>query len=558
MKDIERYNPILRGDGGALKRALYKSTGFDDAALAKPVIGLVNSYTNATSGHAMLNELCEEVRTGVEEAGGTAMTFGTIAPCDGIAEGHEGMRYILPARDIIAASVECMVRAHRFDGLVFLGSCDKIIPGMLMSAARLNLPSLLLNGGPMYPAVYKNRHWDGNIVTEAIGWKRRGEIDEAEFRRIENLAEPCAGSCAMLGTANTMACMSEALGMSLPGSAAVPAVLAGRRHLARQTGRALMELVRQNITARRIMTRPAFENAIRLLMAIGGSTNAIMHLQAIYRDSGHGNLPLETFDALSRSTPRIASVYPASEYDMADFYEAGGVPAVMRELAPLLHWEVLLSTGKTLGESLSAFEPTARPEIVRTLQNPFAPDGGIAILKGNLAPLGAVAKPAAIPPSLMCLSGPAKVFSSESAAVEAILNARVQPGTVLVLRYEGPKGGPGMPEMYRPMKSLEGMGLADTCALITDGRFSGSNRGCFVGHISPEAYEGGALASLRDGDVVDIDIPQRTLNVRLDEAEIELRMKNFVPPEKDLPPGILHLYRQLALSAAEGAGFRPN
>lgn len=557
MKDIERYNPILRGDEGALKRALYKATGFDDAALAKPVIALVNSYTNATPGHAMLNELCDEVRMGVEEAGGTAMVFGTIAPCDGIAEGHEGMRYILPARDIIAASVECMVRAHRFDGLVFLGSCDKIVPGMLMSAARLNLPSLLLNGGPMYPAVYKNRHWDGNIVTEAIGWKRRGEIDEAEFRRIENLAEPCVGSCAMLGTANTMASMSEALGMSLPGSATIPAILAGRRHFARQTGRAVMELVRLGITARRIMTQAAFENAIRLLMAIGGSTNAIMHLQAIYRDAGHGVLPLETFDSLSRSTPRIAAVYPASEHDMVDFHEAGGVPAVMKELAPLLRGEALLSTGRTLKESLPTFESTSRPEVVRTLQNPFAPDGGVAILKGNLAPLGAVAKPAAIPPNLMRLSGPAKVFSSESEAVETILSARVQPGTILVLRYEGPKGGPGMPEMYRPMKSLEGMGLSDSCALITDGRFSGSNRGCFVGHISPEAYEGGTLACVRDGDVIDIDIPERSLNVRLDEAEIELRMKNFVPPEKDLPPGILHLYRRLALSAAEGAGFPP-
>jgi dihydroxy-acid dehydratase len=551
----EYFSPVLQGDAGALKRALYNSLGFDDESLSKPIIAIANSYTNVTPGHVGFNELCNDVCLGVAEAGGTAMVFGTIAPCDGIAEGHDGMRYILPARDIIAASVECMVRAHRFDGVVFLGSCDKIVPGMLMSAARLDLPSILLNSGPMYPVTYKGRDYDGNIVTEAEGWKRRGEIDEAEFQRIENIAEPCAGSCAMLGTANTMCCLSEAIGMSLPGSAAVPAVLATRRRLARQTGRAIVALVKRGVTARRIMTHNAFENAIRLLMAIGGSTNGIMHLQAIHREAGLGPLPLDTFESLSRETPQLARIYPASEYDMADFYEAGGVPSVMRELSPLLHGDALTVAGLSLADALKNFEGSPRREVVRTLDNPYAIDGGVAILKGNLAPGGAVVKPAAIPPDMMYFTGPAHVFSSEKDAMDGILGGIVKPGTVLVLRYEGPKGGPGMPEMYYPMKYLEGMGLSDKCALITDGRFSGSNRGCFVGHISPEAYEGGILACVEDGDDIEIDIPNRTLSVRLAESEIADRMKNWSPPKKTLNPGILGLFRQLSLSAADGAGF---
>lgn len=547
------YNELLQGDKGALKRALYKSMGFTDEALEKPLIAIVNTYTNATPGHYNLNEICEQVKRGIEAAGGTAMTFGSIAPCDGIAEGHEGMRYILPSRDLITSSVECMVRAHRFDGLVLLGSCDKIVPGLLMAAARLDLPAIFCNSGPMMPACYKGKHYDGNIVTEAVGWKQRGEITEEEFREIEDLAEPCAGSCAMLGTANTMGCMAEALGMSLPGSAVIPAVYAKRMQVAYETGRAVMNLVKKGITARQILTEEAVENAISVLMGTGGSTNGIMHLQAIYKEAGLGHLPLEVFDRFSRKVPQIASVYPASSYDMVDFYEAGGVPAVMKELEPLLHTDCMTVTGRSVKENLKEMPFTSRREVIRSLAEPFHPDGGVAILTGNLAPMGAVVKPAAIPDHLMTMTGKAKVYQSEQEACEAILAGEVKPNTMVVLRYEGPKGGPGMPEMYRPMKCLEGMNRASDCAIVTDGRFSGSNRGCFVGHISPEAYEGGTLALVEDGDEITIDVPNRRITLQVTEEELAQRKKTWKPVEKALPDGYLNIYRKITRSAAEGA-----
>ena len=550
---MENYNELLRGDQGALKRALYKSMGFTDEALSRPIIAVVNSYTNATPGHANLNQLADQVTRGIEAAGGTAMTFSTIAPCDGIAEGHVGMRYILPARDVITASVECMVRAHRFDGIVLLGSCDKIVPGMLMAAARLNLPAIFPNGGPMYPARYHGKDYDGNIVTEAIGWKQRGEIDSREFLKIENLAEPCVGSCAMLGTANTMGMVAEALGMSLPGCAATPAVDARRMQAGYETGRAIMKLVEREITARQVITEESIENAIALIMATGGSTNAIMHLQAIHREAGLGDLPLSRFDEFSRRIPQIASVYPASPYDMVDFYHAGGVPAVMAELEPMLHLDCMTCTCETVGVELQKAERSKMREVIRTAEAPFSETGGVAVLGGNLAPLGAVVKPAAVPEHLLKFKGKARVFQSEQEAVAAIWNGEVEQGTCIVLRYEGPKGGPGMPEMYRPMKALEGMGLAKSCALITDGRFSGSNRGLFVGHISPEAYEGGLLALVEDGDEIVIDIPMCKIELLVTPEILADRKKAWKKPAKDIPDGYLKLYRAASRSAAEGA-----
>lgn len=547
------YNALLQGDSGALKRALYKSMGFTDEALGKPLIAIVNTYTNATPGHYNLNEICAQVEKGIQAAGGTAMTFGSIAPCDGIAEGHDGMRYILPSRDLITSSVECMVRAHRFDGIVLLGSCDKIVPGLLMAAARLDIPAIFCNSGPMMPAYYKGKHYDGNIVTEAIGWKQRGEIDEAEFAEIENLAEPCCGSCAMLGTANTMGCMAEAMGMSLPGSAVIPAVYAKRMQIAYETGRTVMDLVKRGITARQVITRKSIENAITVLMGIGGSTNAIMHLQAIHKEAGLGRLELDVFDRFSKTVPQIASVYPASPYDMVDFYEAGGVPAVMKELGDLLHLACITVTGRTTSELLEDMGGSLRHEVIRARTQPFALTGGVAVLRGNLAPLGAVVKPAAIPEHLMKVRGKAVVFHSEQEACEAILSGEVEAGSMVVLRYEGPKGGPGMPEMYRPMKSLEGMNLSDSCTIITDGRFSGSNRGCFVGHISPEAYEGGVLALVEEGDEIEIDVPLRKLELLVSEDVLQSRRKNWIRPEKKLKDGYLNTYRRISRSAAEGA-----
>ena len=549
-------NPLLQGDHGALKRALYKSMGFDDEALSRPLIAVVNSYTTATPGHANLNELSRQVHMGIEAAGGTAMEFGTIAPCDGIAEGHEGMRYILPARDLIASSIECMVRAHRFDGMVMLGSCDKIVPGMLMAAARLDIPALLVNGGPMLPASYRGKHYDGNIVTESIGWKQRGEIDEAQFAAIENLAEPCVGSCAMLGTANTMGCMAEALGLMLPGTATIPAVMARRLRAARQSGRRVVEMVKAGLTARRVLTHEAVENAMMLLMAMGGSTNAIMHLQAIHREAGLGELPLPAFDAMSQRVPQVASIYPASPYDMADFDEAGGVPAILRELRTLLHADCLTGSGETWAELLAHTPQSPRREVIRPLAEPFAQTGGVAVLTGNLAPLGAVVKPAAVPEQLHRFEGVARVFQGEREACEAILAGQIAPGTAIVLRYEGPKGGPGMPEMYRPMKCLEGMGRAQDCCIVTDGRFSGSNRGLFIGHISPEAYEGGVLALIEDGDRIRVDIGAREVTLLVDEQTLSERAAHFVRPEKTVADGYLSTYRKNSLSAAQGAVVR--
>lgn len=548
-----KENDILKGDQGALKRALYKSMGFTSQQLSKPIIGIANSYTNATPGHFILKELGEKVKEGIMKAGGTPMEFSTVAPCDGIAEGHEGMRYILPTRDLVASSIECMVRAHRFDGLVLLGSCDKIVPGMLMAAARLEMPAIFLNGGPMYPASYCGKHYDGNIITEAIGWKRQGKIDEAEFERIENLAEPCPGSCAMLGTANTMGALSESLGLSLMGSSTIPAVLAARLAKGVETGEKIVEMVMEGRTTKEILTKEAFDNAIMHLLTMGGSTNGILHLQAIYHEAGLGELPLETFDQYSRRIPQTASIYPASEYDMVDFYEGGGVPAVLKEIKGYLHTNALTVSGRTLGEELEKFSYTANREMIKPASEPFAETGGVAVLKGNIAPLGCVIKPAAVPAHMFRYSGRAQVFTTEESSYQAVLDGKVKPGTCMVLMYEGPKGGPGMPEMYKTMKYLEGMGLSDSCALITDGRFSGSNRGLFVGHISPEAYEQGDFALIQDGDLIEIDIDERRIELKVSAEELNKRREQFVPVEKEVKRGYLNTYRRISASASKGA-----
>jgi len=550
---VEQFNTILRGESGALKRALYKSMGFSDSQLHKPIIGIANSYTNATPGHFNLNAVCEQVKAGILNAGGTPMEFSTVAPCDGIAEGHEGMRYILPTRDLIASSIECMVRAHHFDGLVLLGSCDKIVPGMLMAAARLEMPVIFLNGGPMFPASYKGKHYDGNIITEAIGWKQKGEIDEDEFARIENLAEPCPGSCAMLGTANTMCALAESLGLALPGTSTIPAVLAARMAAGIATGERIVILVKEGLTSKEILTKEAFENAAMHLLTMGGSTNGILHLQAIYNEAGLGELSLESFDKLSRKIPQVASIYPASEFDMVDFHNGGGVPAILKEIEAYLHIDAMSVTGKSMGENLKGFDKTSNPAMIRPVGNPFSEEGGVAVLRGNIAPEGCVVKPAAVPKAMHHYTGTAQVFTTEKASYDAVLAGKIKPGTCLVLMYEGPKGGPGMPEMYKTMKYLEGMGLSDSCALITDGRFSGSNRGLFVGHISPEAYEQGNFALIRDGDQIEIDIPNRNIHLHVAPEELQERGKSFVLVEKTVKRGYLRTYQRISTSASQGA-----
>ncbi len=546
-------NNLLKGDQGALKRALYKSMGFSDLQLKKPIIGIANSYTNATPGHFILDKLLESVKEGILAAGGTPMVFSTVAPCDGIAEGHEGMRYILPTRDIVASSVECMVRAHRFDGLVLLASCDKIVPGMMMAAARLEMPVIFLNGGAMLPAKYDGKDYDGNIITEAIGWKEKGLIDSKEFEKIENIAEPSCGSCAMLGTANTMCALSESLGLALPGTTAIPAVMSERLIAGVKTGEKIMELVEKEITSKEILTEKTFQNALIHLIAMGGSTNGVLHLQAIHHEAGLGELLLSTVDEFSKKIPQVASIYPASPHDMVDYYEAGGVPAVLKELESFLHLDELTVSGNTVRENLLSFEKTKRWDVIRTAEHPFSKEGGIAVLYGNIAPDGCIVKPAAVPEDMFHYEGTAQVFTSEEDSYNAVLAGKVKPGTCLVLQYEGPKGGPGMPEMYKTMKYLEGMGLSDTCALITDGRFSGSNRGLFVGHISPEAYEGSDFALIQDGDKIIIDIPNRSINVLLSESEKAERMRKFKLVKKDVKRGYLRTYQRVCTSASKGA-----
>jgi dihydroxy-acid dehydratase len=532
---------------------LYRAAGHKDDELGRPIVAIANSWNNVNPGHATLDRAARAVADGIREAGGMAVEFGTIGPCDGIAQGHEGMRYILPSRDIVAASVELMVRAHAFDGVVLLGSCDKIVPGMLMAAARLDVPAIFLNGGPMRPGRYGGRDVDVNFIAESMGRVETGAMEEAELRVIESVATPGPGSCTMIGTANTMCAFAEAVGMALPGSAAVPAEDAAREALARETGVRIVDLVRRGITARRILTAGAIRNGIRTVLAMGGSTNAVLHVPAIAHDAGIGGVDLDLFETLSRQTPLVAKIMSASEYDMVDFFEAGGIPGVMRTIEGLLEGDCLTVTGETVTANLARFGPPARPEVIRPLAEAYAGEGGLAVLKGNLAPRGSISKPSAIPAHLRRYRGPARVFDSEAEANAAIPHGGVARGDVIVIRYEGPQGGPGMPEMFLAQKYLESVGLAGDVALITDGRFSGSNRGLLVGHISPEAAAGGPLALVRDGDPVAIDIDARSITLEVAEDELAARRAAWKRPVRAIRSGFLELYARLVSSADEGA-----
>ncbi len=547
-----RSSEILKRPYWSTVRSLYKSMGYSDRDLDRPLIGIANSFNRVTPGHNNLNIVCEQVKQGILQAGGTPVEFGMIAPCDGIANGHEGMRYILPARELIANDIEIMIEAHRLDAVVLLGSCDKIVPGMLMAAARLDVPAILVVGGPMLGGVqFDGRSSDNSTLAEAVGMLNDGKITEQDFIRLEEDATPCVGSCSFLGTANTMGAVAEAMGMCLPGTSTIPAVMAARLRAAQDSGHAIMNLVRQGITARRIISDKGMRNAVRLGMAIGGSTNMALHFPAIAREAGF-ELSLADIDLLSARTPHIARVYPAGPCNVPDFHNAGGVQAVLKQLEPLLELDATLCTGETLGESLAATPRTAN-EIVRELRSPWHPYGSLAVLSGNLAPRGGVTKPIAIDPALHTFSGPAVCFNSEEEATEALLNSRVHAGDVVVIRYEGPKGGPGMREMARFMKMVHGKQLESRIAVITDGRFSGTNNGCFVGHISPEASESGPIGLVEDGDIVSIDIPGRSLSVAITPDELEARRKLWKRPRPRSTTRYLALYGALASSADRGA-----
>lgn len=550
-----RSKDILQWPEGSIVRGLYKSMGYSDYDLARPMIGVANSWNRVVPGHYNLNLVSDYVKQGIRQAGGTPVEFGVIAACDGIAQGHDGMHYILPTRDLIANDVEMMVEAHRLDGVVLLGSCDKIVPGMLMAAARLDVPAILVAGGPMEGGCeFDERAADMTSLTEGLGMLKAGKIDEETYRRLENCAGPTCGSCSFLGTANTMCCLTEALGLSLPGGATIPATQADRLRAAQESGRQIMQLIQRGITARQIINQKGIENAIRVNAAIGGSTNAILHMLAIAYEADV-ELTVDAFEELSRTTPHIAKMNPAAAPNVPDFHQAGGVPAVMKEILPLLHASAMTVSGKSVAENVGKAENRDRG-IIKTMNDPWSRGGGLAVLRGNLAPKSAITKPAAIKPEMHKFTGKAHCFNSEEAANQAILDGKIVEGEVVVIRYEGPKGGPGMREMYSAMKLLYGRGLALKTALITDGRFSGTNNGCFVGHISPEAAEGGPLAAVQDGDLVTIDIPGRNLHLHLSDEEIKKRLAGWKRPEPKFKKGYLALYSRLAESADQGAIIR--
>jgi dihydroxy-acid dehydratase len=555
-----RSKKILGKPEWCFNRSVFKSLGYSNDDLDKPIIGIANAWNELVPGHANLRQVAEWVCKGIYKSGGTVAEFGVIGACDGTAQGNVGMHFILPSRDLIANDIEVMVEAHQLDAIVLLGSCDKIVPGMLMAAARLDIPAIFLPGGPMLGGVvFDNRKSDLTTMSEALGMLKNQAISEETYEGLEDLCGPTCGSCAFLGTANTMCCLAEALGMSLPGSALIPAVYADRLRIAEETGKAIVNLAKSEVKAKDIITLESLRNAVRVLMAIGGSTNAILHLTAVAAEIGiAAQEMMNVYDCCSDTTPQVAKVNPASKYDMEDFYKAGGIPQVMQEIKSLLHLECRTVTGATTGENLAEFRgkfPVNR-EVIKTMSEPFNALKGLAILKGNLAPDTAVTKPAAIDPSMWKFTGLARVFDSEEQAEAAILAGKIKEGDVVVIRYEGPKGGPGMREMYKAMKYIYGMGLAKKTALITDGRFSGTNNGCFVGHISPEAAEGGPLAIVADGDTITIDIPGKVLQLHVSEKEIASRLKTWKRPAPKFTKGYLGLYTKLASSAASGAILR--
>ncbi len=550
-----RSDSAKSGFERAPHRSLFYATGVTPEELERPIIGIVNSFNEIVPGHVHLNQIAAAVKAGVRMAGGTPLEFNVIGVCDGIAMGHVGMNYSLPTRELIADSVESMVDGHAFDALVFIPNCDKIIPGMLMAAGRLNIPSIFVSGGPMMAGRYEGEDIDLKTLFEAVGKYKAGKLTDAELCDLEMAACPGCGSCAGMFTANTMNCLTEALGMGLPGNGTIPAITGARLRLAKQAGMQIMALLEANLCPRDIMTEMAFENAIAVDMALGGSTNTVLHLPAIANDAGV-KLPLDTFDVISKRTPYLIKLSPAGPHHIQDLDEAGGVPAVMAELRGkgILHSDLPTVTGKTVGENLVTAR--RRTDVLRPADNPYSVEGGIAILRGNLAPDGAVVKAAAVGPEMAHHRGPARVFDGEEASMDAILGGAINPGDVLVIRYEGPRGGPGMREMLMPTSALSGMGLDANVALITDGRFSGATRGSALGHVSPEAASGGLIGLVQEGDEIEIDIPNRTLTLHVPDAEIARRREGWTPNPPKIQHGWLARYARMVTSASEGAVLR--
>ncbi|HZJ78887.1 MAG TPA: dihydroxy-acid dehydratase [Clostridia bacterium] len=533
----------------APKRSLFKSMGYTTEQLKKPLVGIVNSFNEVVPGHIHLQTIARAAKDGVLMAGGTPMEFNTIGVCDGIAMGHEGMKYSLPSRELIADSVECMAKAHRFDALVFIPNCDKIVPGMLMAAARLNLPSVFVSGGPMLSADGS----DLNTVFEAVGAYHADKISEDELYELEEVACPGCGSCSGMFTANSMNCLCEALGIALPGNGTVPAVYAQRIRLAKNAGMAVMSLLERGINARDILNESSLKNALTVDMALGCSTNSVLHLFALAHELGV-DISMDTVNEISQKTPNLCRLAPAGAHHVQDLNAAGGVYAVMSELTKvgLINGESMTATGKTLKEQLNKFFVKDN-SVIRPINEPYAPSGGLAVLFGNLAPNGSVVKRSAVKDSMLCFTGKAKVFDSEEEAVGAIMSRKIKGGDVVVIRYEGPAGGPGMREMLSPTSAIAGMGLDEEVALITDGRFSGATRGAAIGHISPEAAAGGTIAYILDGDKIKIDIPNLSLELLVSQEELESRKERIkTNPPKEIS-GYLKRYVEKVSSADKGA-----
>ena len=548
-----RSDDTTKGYERAASRALMYATGFDPSQIGSPMIGIATAFSDLVPGHSGMRDLERYIEKGVHSGGGSSFMFGIPAVCDGIAMGHSGMKYSLCTRELIADSVEAVMMAHKLDGVVLLTNCDKITPGMLMAAARLNVPAIVVTAGPMHSGNFKGRRLSLVRDTfEAVGRYREGLIDEDELTSLELEACPGQGSCQGLYTANTMACLTETMGMSLAGCGTALAGFAKKRRIAYRSGKRICDLVRDDVRPRDIMTRAAFENAIRMDLALGGSTNTVLHIPAIAHEA-KVELSIEVFDELSLETPHITSLRPGGESFMEDLEFAGGIPAVMKTLGDKLTDNPTV-TGLTVSQ-IQEQAPDGDPEIIRTLDNPYHAEGGIAILKGSLAPDGAVVKQSAVSEKMMTFKGRARVFDSEEESLEAILGKKIEPGDVVVVRYEGPKGGPGMREMLQGTSAITGMGLSDSVALITDGRFSGGTRGPCIGHISPEAMEGGPLCVVRDGDEIIIDIPNRKIDLLLSEDEIKTRRAEWQPPAPKVTEGYLSRYARLVTSAATGAVF---
>lgn len=544
---------VLKGVERAPHRSLFKAMGYTDEELSRPLIAIANSANEIIPGHIHLDKIVEAVKAGVRMAGGTPIEFGVIGVCDGIAMGHEGMKYSLASRELIADTIESMVLAHAFDGVVFVPNCDKIIPGMLMAAGRLNLPSIVVSGGPMMAGNYHGKRVDLNSLFEGVGAVSAGKMSEAELKDLEEVACPGCGSCSGMFTANTMNCMTEVLGMGLPGNGTIPAIDAGRIRLAKTAGMKVMDLVKSDLRPRDIMTEKAFANAFTVDMAIGGSTNTVLHLPAIAHEVGI-NLDLNWINEISEKTPHLAYLRPGGIHHIQDLDEAGGIPAVMSVLNEkgLIHTSLKTVTGRTIGENIAGVK-VKRPDVIRSIENAYHEQGGLAILWGNLAPAGAVVKQSAVAPEMMRHEGPARVFDSEDLAIQAILGGKIKPGDIVVIRYEGPKGGPGMREMLSPTSAIAGMGLDKEVALLTDGRFSGASRGASIGHISPEAMEGGPIALVQEGDRIKVDIPGKRIDLLVDEAEIARRKAVWRQPEPKIKTGYLGRYSKLVTSANTGA-----